>query len=92
MIIETILDVILAILTKLLSVLPSLPQLPSTILSVWSDVVTLLGQGISFIGNWIYLPVALPCLGLILAVNMWEDVYGLIKWFVSKIPFLNIRL
>lgn len=92
MIVEALLDAVLQLLTILLSALPALPQLPSTITSVWSDVVTLLGQGMSFVGNWIYLPVALPCLGLILAANMWEDVYGLIKWFVAKIPFLNIQL
>lgn len=92
MIIESVLDVILNLLSALLGFLPALPSLPSNIVNVWSQVVDMMRQGMSLLGNWFYLPVALPCLGIVVAINLFEDAYNLIRWFVSKIPFLNIRM
>lgn len=92
MIIELVLDVVLSILTALFSLLPSLPQLPAAITDVWNQILQYLNQGMGFVGSWLYLPVALPCLGLIVAVELWDDFYKMVRWFVNKIPFLNIKL
>lgn len=92
MIIELVLDVVLGIISALFGLLPSLPQLPSVVTDVWAQFTTYLSQGMSFVGSWLYLPVALPCMGLALAIELWDDFYKMLRWFVGKIPFLNIRL
>ena len=92
MVIELVLDVVLGLLTVLFDFLPSLPSLPSAITDVWQQVIGYLNMGMSFVGSWLYLPVALPCFSLILAVELWDDAYKMIRWFVNKIPFLNIKI
>ena len=92
MVVELVLDVVLSLLSVLFGFLPSLPSLPAAITDVWSQILEYLGMGMSFVGSWLYLPVALPCLSLILAVELWDDAYKLIRWFVNKIPFLNVKL
>ncbi len=92
MIIELVLDVVIGLLSFLLGLLPELPSLPAEITSVWSEFVGYLNQGMSFIGNWLYLPVALPCLSVIIAIELWDDFYKMLRFFVNKIPFLNIKL
>lgn len=92
MVIELVLDVVLGLLSALFDLLPSLPSLPSEITQVWSEIVGYLNMGMGFVGSWLYLPVALPCFSLILAVELWDDVYKMIRWFVNKIPFLGIKM
>lgn len=92
MIIELVLDVVLGIFSALFGLLPSLPSLPTAVTDVWSQFLGYLSQGMGFVGSWLYLPVALPCLGIVIAVELWDDFYKMIRWFVGKIPFLNIRL
>lgn len=92
MIIELVFNVVLGILSALFGLLPSLPSLPAAVTEVWSQFLGYLNQGMGFVGSWLYLPVALPCLGVVIAVELWDDVYKMVRWFVEKIPFLNIRL
>lgn len=92
MIVELVLDVVISILSFLLGLLPALPSFPSAITDIWAEFMTYLQQGMSFIGHWIYLPVALPCVGIIVAIELWDDFYKMLRFFINKIPFLNIRL
>ena len=91
MLIRAVLQVVLRLVTVLMSVLPALPGLPSVITDVWSTVVDMLSTGLSFVGNWLYLPVAMPCLLIVILADNFIDVYRLIGLYVSKIPFINIR-
>lgn len=92
MIIEAVLDVVFGLISLLLGFLPALPALPETITSVWSDVIMILGQGMAVLSNWLYMPVALPCLAIIVAAENFEHIYKLIAWFVNKIPFIGIKM
>lgn len=92
MIIELVLDVVFSLLSALFSLLPSLPALPSIIIDVWNQVISSVSLGLAVLGNWLYFPVVLPCVGIILAINFFMDHYMLVVWFVCKIPFINIKM
>lgn len=92
MIIQAVLDVILTLLTALLSFLPELPSLPAAVTEAWGSLTSIINQGMSFVGNWLYMPVAIPCLLLVVLAEKFFDIYAFIRWFVSKIPFLNVRM
>lgn len=92
MLIETVLDVVYALVSALLGFLPALPSLPAAITEVWQQVISAVSAGLAVLGNWLYFPVVLPCVGIVVAANHFEDVYKLIGWFVNKIPFLNIKM
>lgn len=92
MIISSLLGVLLEVVSGLLSFLPSLPALPAVITDVWSQLMDVMYQGLSLVGNWVYLPVALPCLLITLSVELFLETYNLIVWFVNKIPFINIKM
>lgn len=92
MLIETVLDVVLSLVSALLGFLPALPALPAVITDVWQQVIDAVSSGLAVLGNWLYFPVVLPCVGIVVAANHFEDIYRMIGWFVSKIPFLNIKM
>lgn len=92
MLIEMVIDVVLGLVSLLLGLLPDLPALPSVITEYWNLFIDLLGSGLSIIANWVNMQVVIPCVVIIIAVDHWRDFYGLIAWFVNKIPFLNIKM
>ena len=92
MIIELVLDVVLGILSTLFGLLPSLPSLPAAVTDVWSQILGYLNQGMGFVGSWLYLPVALPCMGIVVAVELWDDFLQNASVVYGKNSFLNIRL
>lgn len=92
MIISNILGVILDVLGGLFAFLPSLPSLSPEIMGVWQQFVDIVYEGMSLVGNFLYLPVALPCLLINLSVHLFLETYNLIAWFVNKIPFIGIKM
>lgn len=92
MIISSLLNVVLSLITTLLNFLPSLPALSSDFTNVWQQFLDIVYNGMSLVGNWIFLPLALNCLLLRVSVELFFEAYNFIAWFVNKIPFINIKM
>lgn len=92
MIITGALNAVISLLGMLFAFLPSLPALPSSITSVLDLFVSMLGNGLAIMGNWFNMPVLIGCLALAVPVAKFKDVWGFIRFFINKIPFINIRM
>lgn len=91
MIITLCLNVVVNLLVALFNFLPSLPALPESVTAIMTTFSTMLKDGFAIIGNWFNMPLVIACLALAVPVAKFHDVYALIKWFLSKIPFLGIK-
>lgn len=91
MIIETVLNVVVTLLTSLFNLLPELPAMPEVITSYWSQFVEIFNSGISFLMYFLVPEVLYACLGITLALFIFDETYDFILWFIKKIPFINIK-
>lgn len=90
MIIESVLGVVVSLITSLLDLLPALPAMPDVFTTYWSQFVTIFNNGLSFLMFFLVPEVVYACLGVSLALFIFDETYDVIRWFVRKIPFINI--
>lgn len=91
MIIEALLNVVITVLGALFNLLPSLPAMPDIITIYWNQFVEILGMGLSFLMVFLVPEVVMACLGVSLAIFLFDELYDIILWFIRKIPFLGIK-
>lgn len=91
MIIEAVLSVVVSLLTALFNLLPELPAMPEIISTYWSQFVVIFNNGLSFLMFFLVPDVLYACLGISLALFIFDETYDFILWFLRKIPFLNIK-
>lgn len=91
MIIELVLNVVVSLLTALFNLLPALPAMPDVITTYWTQFIDIFNTGISFLMLFIVPEVLYACLGVSLALFVFDETYDIILWFLKKIPFLNIK-
>ena len=91
MIIEAVLNVVVSLLTALFNLLPELPVMPEIINTYWAQFVIIFNNGLSFIMFFLVPDVLYACLGISLALFVFDETYDVILWFVKKIPFLGIK-
>lgn len=91
MIIEAVLSVIVSLLTALFNLLPELPAMPEVINTYWTQFLDIFNNGIAFLMYWLVPEVVAGCLGVSLALFVFDETYDIILWFIRKIPFINIK-
>ena len=91
MIIEAVLNVVVSLLTSLFGLLPALPAMPEVITTYWSQFVSIFNNGLSFLMFFLVPEVLYACLGISLALFIFDETYDVILWFLKKIPFLGIK-
>lgn len=91
MIIEAVLSVVVSLLTALFNLLPELPAMPEIINTYWTQFVTIFNNGLSFVMFFLEPDVLYACLGISLALFIFDETYDFILWFLRKIPFINIK-
>ena len=91
MIIEAVLNVVVSLLTALFNLLPELPAMPEIINTYWAQFVIIFNNGLSFIMFFLVPDVLYACLGISLALFVFDETYDVILWFIKKIPFLGIK-
>lgn len=91
MIVEGLLSVVITVLSTLFNLLPSLPAMPEIINYYWAEFITILGNGLSFLMVFCVPEVVMACLGIVIAIFLFDEMYDVILWFIRKIPFLGIK-
>lgn len=94
MIIKKLLELCLSLLTSLLSNVDGIPALPQQVVSVFSQIIYYVIEGVDLLTMFIG-PTAMTfigvCLDVIIAMNLFYFGYSCVMWFVKKIPFLGIK-
>lgn len=94
MIIKKLLDLLLSLLTNLLSGVEGVPDLPVELLNVIQIALQYLVSGIDLLAMLIgetavrFMGI---CIDIIIAANLFYLGYTAVMWFVKKIPFLGIK-
>ena len=91
MIIETLLNLILGLFTKLLSFV-NIPQIPDdTISSVNNTINSIIGYASPLIDLIIPYNVAKGLLLVVISIEIAIPVYHFVMWLLKKIPMLGIK-
>ena len=91
MIIETLLNLILGLFTKLLSFV-NIPKIPDdTINSVSNTLNSIIEKGAPLIDLVIPYDVAKGLLTIVIAIEIAIPVYHFVLWLIQKIPMLGIK-
>lgn len=90
MILSGILNVFYAVFSTFLNLIPiSLPSIPSEIMTVWNDFLSIISSGLGLLGNWFDTGFIVVCLGVSLALFTFEHSWEFIRWllrFLHVIP------
>lgn len=87
MILNSILGVLFNVLSFFFGFLPALPSLPSDVIDIWNDFLSIVSGGLGLIGNWFDLRFISVCVGVSLALYLFEHSYALTRWILR---FLHV--
>lgn len=89
MVLETFLNIVFGLINGILSI-ANIPSLGNTLDDVLSFFNNYVFSAFSFINIFMPLDFVLVLLLLVVAVNIFYDVYEWCRFIIRKIPFLNI--
>lgn len=86
MILELIISAITNVLKIVLAVLPNLPQLPNSITTSISRVMSVIFDNVGLLGIFVRISTIKLLVPLVILVVNFEHIYHFIMWIIKKLP------